>query len=368
MFFDKLPRGLRDTIYDFVFPQQYWSMDEDVSRITDLDLLGSMSDLSGFYFPLAPESGILAVNQQMREEALRWAYRSTSFELDGIDDVVKLLLGISEIGRDNVRSLAFGWQSSSESDFERHEAPGKVTVEGTVIKDLFLTLPVIHVDTCMQLLKQCGRLTHLRLNFEKELIDNLEPRAFKATAGIRKLSSLRGLGKTNTVHTRREAWYQQEGGSTNFNPWVKWKAPVANLTDNDEENAHRTRTNQSDNQVQTSVELDRRSQDDYAAPPHSSSMPIQGKKGAFPPQNGHLEFPAETEKSQESGTTTSNTIVPEDEPVILPAKSEEEDRGNASLVASLENSTRRGHKRRNWNQRLRDDQSRQSRSSLLWAS
>lgn len=216
MFFDKLPRGLRDTIYDFVFPQQYWSMDEDVSRITDLDLLGSMSDLSGFYFPLAPESGILAVNQQMREEALRWAYRSTSFELDGIDDVVKLLLGISEIGRDNVRSLAFGWQSSSESDFERHEAPGKVTVEGTVIKDLFLTLPVIHVDTCMQLLKQCGRLTHLRLNFEKELIDNLEPRAFKATAGIRKLSSLRGLGKVwsscHSIESRLSTkWVQSNG-------------------------------------------------------------------------------------------------------------------------------------------------------------
>lgn len=193
MFFDKLPRELRDRIYDYVFPQQYWSLDEDVSGFTDLDLLGSVSDCSGFYFPLAPKSGILAVNQQMREEALPWAYRSTSFELNDVDNVVKLLLGIGKIGRENIKILAFGWQSNCETDFEWDEAPGKVTVECTRNEDLLLTLPVIHVDTCMKLLKQCVGLTHLRLNFEKELIDFIEPEAFKANAGIRELSSLRGL-------------------------------------------------------------------------------------------------------------------------------------------------------------------------------
>ncbi|CAL8575052.1 hypothetical protein XPA_000997 [Xanthoria parietina] len=174
MFFDKLPRELRDRIYDYVFPQQYWSLDEDVSGFTDLDLLGSVSDCSGFYFPLAPKSGILAVNQQMH-------------------NVVKLLLGIGKIGRENIKILAFGWQSNCETDFEWDEAPGKVTVECTRNEDLLLTLPVIHVDTCMKLLKQCVGLTHLRLNFEKELIDFIEPEAFKANAGIRELSSLRGL-------------------------------------------------------------------------------------------------------------------------------------------------------------------------------
>ncbi|CAL8577101.1 hypothetical protein XPA_002948 [Xanthoria parietina] len=127
-------------------------------------------------------------------------------------------------------------------------------------------------------------------------------------------------------YAHQQAWYQQDGESTNFNPWGKRKAPLSTLTDHDEENASRTRTNQSDNQVQSSVELGRRSQNqnDFPAPPHSSSMPVQSRKAQFPPQNGHLDDPAETEKSADSGTATSNTIIPEDEPVILPAQSEEE--------------------------------------------
>lgn len=108
LFFSKLPRELRDRVYEFVLPRQHWSMDEEVGRVTELDLLGSLGDLSGFYFPLAAESGVLTVNQQMREEALPLAYRTTSFELDDIDELIKLLLAIGQIGRENIVSLAFG--------------------------------------------------------------------------------------------------------------------------------------------------------------------------------------------------------------------------------------------------------------------
>ncbi|KAL8847153.1 MAG: hypothetical protein Q9221_007783 [Calogaya cf. arnoldii] len=127
-------------------------------------------------------------------------------------------------------------------------------------------------------------------------------------------------------YAHQQAWYQQDGESTNFNPWGKRKAPTSNLTDHDEENAYRTRTNQSDNQVLSSVELGRRSQNrhDFPAPPHASSMPIQSRKGPFPPDHGNLDHPAEAEKSQDSGTATDNTVIPEDEPVSLPPKSEEE--------------------------------------------
>ncbi|KAL8995027.1 MAG: hypothetical protein Q9169_005153 [Polycauliona sp. 2 TL-2023] len=122
----------------------------------------------------------------------------------------------------------------------------------------------------------------------------------------------------------QEAWYQQDGESTNFNPWGRRRPPVSNLTDNDEENAHRTRTNQSDSQVLSSIENERRS-NDIPPPPHSSSMPVQSRKGPFPPASGHVESPTETEKSGGSGTATSHTVIPEDEPVILPAKLEEEE-------------------------------------------
>lgn len=60
-------------------------------------------------------------------------------------------------------------------------------------EDPSLTMPVIHVETCLQLLKQCGRLTTLRLSFERELLDIIDPDAFKANLGIRGLSSLRGF-------------------------------------------------------------------------------------------------------------------------------------------------------------------------------
>ncbi|KAL8774471.1 MAG: hypothetical protein Q9209_000844 [Squamulea sp. 1 TL-2023] len=146
---------------------------------------------------------------------------------------------------------------------------------------------------------------------------------------------------------RQQAWYQQEGEPTNFNPFGKWKAPTQDLTDDDEENAYRTRTNQSDNQILTSVELNRRSQnrDHLPGPPHCSSMPAQSKKGPFPSQNGHLEEdPVQTGKSQDSETAMSNTIILEDEPVILPVKSEEDGPRNRKFAGILAKFHKKGGK------------------------
>ncbi|KAL8692612.1 MAG: hypothetical protein Q9218_002399 [Villophora microphyllina] len=125
---------------------------------------------------------------------------------------------------------------------------------------------------------------------------------------------------------RQHAWYQEEGGPPNFNPFGKIRARRRDMTDNDEENAHRTRTNQSDNQVVTSIEINRRSQnrDDFPGPPHSSSMPAQAKTTAFPSANGGIDYPAETEKSDDSGPAMSNTVIPEDEPINVVTKPEEE--------------------------------------------
>lgn len=56
-------------------------------------------------------------------------------------------------------------------------------------------------------------------------------------------------------------------------------------------------------------------------------MPAQAKKGSFPASNGDIDDLArgEGDKSQDSGTATSNTIIPEDEPVILDSKPEEQE-------------------------------------------
>lgn len=100
-------------------------MDEDI-RAMPWDILGSIGDPSGFYFPFVAGSGLLAVNREMLEEALPLTFRSNSFELEDIDKVVVLLICIGHIGRDNIKSLAFGWQSKSEIESTWDEAPGQI--------------------------------------------------------------------------------------------------------------------------------------------------------------------------------------------------------------------------------------------------
>ncbi|KAL8662086.1 MAG: hypothetical protein Q9168_008309 [Polycauliona sp. 1 TL-2023] len=170
------------------------------SPVTELDFSGSIGDLRGIYFPLVVGSALLAVNQQMREEALPLVYRNTSFEQEDVDGVVNFLLGIGHIGRENIESLAFGWESPSEIDTTWDKAPDKIRLEdinqpADGFFDPLLQLPVAHVATCLQLLKECNRLTSLRLRFEQELINLINPSAFKANEGIRGLASLRGLKK-----------------------------------------------------------------------------------------------------------------------------------------------------------------------------
>ncbi|KAL8910102.1 MAG: hypothetical protein Q9171_004594 [Xanthocarpia ochracea] len=196
-FFSKLPRELRDRIYSFVLPRQSWSMGEHIFTVPELFLVESIGDLSVFYFPLSTPSisatdlGILSVSQQMREEALPLALRRTSFQLDDIDDLIKLLLNIGQTGRENIESLEFGWYSTAEM------GPS-------------LTLPAIHVETCLQLLKQCARLKDLQLHFEKDLIDIISPDAFKANVGIQGLSSIRGL-RSVEIRSLENHPLEQEG-------------------------------------------------------------------------------------------------------------------------------------------------------------
>ncbi|KAL8853767.1 MAG: hypothetical protein Q9221_001410 [Calogaya cf. arnoldii] len=226
LFFNKLPRELRDRVYEFVFQRHHWLTDEEVSRVTqpdlpELDLLGCIGDPSGIYFPLAKESGILTVSRQMREEALPVAYHTTSFELEDIDEVIQVLLAIGQIGRENIESLAFGWQSNCENDFTWDEAPGRIrqkdtnitnnNFEGVEWDDPLLTLPVVHVETCLQLLRQCGRLTDLRLRLERELFDFVNPDAFKTNVGIQGLSSLRGIRRLDIQSLEHESLSHEEG-------------------------------------------------------------------------------------------------------------------------------------------------------------
>ena len=65
----------------------------------------SIDDPSGYYSPFSNELTILRVNRQMRQEALPLAYRRTIFRVDDMNDLVKLLIAVGRIGRDNIESL-----------------------------------------------------------------------------------------------------------------------------------------------------------------------------------------------------------------------------------------------------------------------
>jgi hypothetical protein len=182
--FYKLPRELRNRIYIFALPKGEWKI-EDMSTFDELNFTGGMGDPSGFYFPLSKELTVLRVNRQMRQEALPLAYRRTVFHLNDMDDLIKLLIAVGKIGRDSIESLELTWESRADSECKWDEASDS--------EDPSLTLPTLHVVKCVQLLKQCKRLTSLRLYFERDLINNISPNVFKADPGIRELCFVRGI-------------------------------------------------------------------------------------------------------------------------------------------------------------------------------
>ena len=71
------------------------------------------------------------------------------FCLDDIDELVKLLIAVDKIGRDNISSLEVTWQSPADAECQWDQDP---------ISDPYLMLPTVHVEDCLQLLKRCNRL------------------------------------------------------------------------------------------------------------------------------------------------------------------------------------------------------------------
>ncbi|KAL9014435.1 MAG: hypothetical protein Q9173_000917 [Seirophora scorigena] len=180
----KLPREIRNQIYDFALPKGNWQI-EDVDDFNRSKFIQSIGDPSGFYFPLSGKIAALGVSRQIRQEALPFAYRRTLFHLDDMDDLVKLLVAVGKVGRDNIEMLELAWESRADSELKLDENPNS--------DDSSLLLPTLHAARCVQLLKQCKRLRSLRLHVESALINDIPPDDFKAHPGIRELCSLRGI-------------------------------------------------------------------------------------------------------------------------------------------------------------------------------
>lgn len=165
---------------------------------------------------------MLGVDRRMREEALPLAYRRTHFYLADIDNLIKLLIAVGKIGRTNIESLEFTWESPADTNWGRVISPD--------CRNIFPTLPALHTARCVQLLKQCKKLELLRLYFESDLIINIPPDSYKADPGIRDLCSIRGIKRVEILDLTYESL--EQGG---FAKWLKGEMESPKETRQDEE-------------------------------------------------------------------------------------------------------------------------------------
>lgn len=185
-----MPAEIRLKIYEFAIPSGLWHIDgaNDFPRNSWPSCIG---DCNGFYFPLSKQIGLLCANQKLRQEALPVAFQHTTFQLDDLDDLMKLLIAIGQTGRENIQSLQFPWESRTDLECRWDEHPAN--------EDNDLNLPVLHVSACIRLLQECRRLRSIQVRFHSELLAKISPNVFKADKGIKGLCSLQGLQQVEVL-------------------------------------------------------------------------------------------------------------------------------------------------------------------------
>ncbi|KAK2820059.1 hypothetical protein FQN49_007760 [Arthroderma sp. PD_2] len=157
----KLPQELRDMIYEFALPDDKWQKRDTNNEFDTSAFFTGLGDPSGLYFPPSKTLGALALNREIRLEALPLAYQNTPFHFDNIDDFIRFGISIGSIGRGNVTSLEFAWES--RADFF---PPSLLTSDQD---DLLGRLPSIHVLRCIKLLRELRKLKRLRLWFDSDI-------------------------------------------------------------------------------------------------------------------------------------------------------------------------------------------------------
>ncbi|KAK8000510.1 hypothetical protein PG990_013110 [Apiospora arundinis] len=182
--FFTLPAEIRHKIYEFAIPSGLWHI-KYANNFVGNSWPRSIGDCNGFYFPLSKQIGLLLANQKLRQEALPIAFQHTTFHLDDLDDLMKLLVAIGRTGRENIESLQFPWESRTDLECRWDEHPAD--------DDNDLNLPVLHISACVRLLQECRRLHSIQVRFHSELLSKISPVVFKADKGIKGLCSLQGL-------------------------------------------------------------------------------------------------------------------------------------------------------------------------------
>ena len=188
-----LPPELRESVYRHVLGDRSWHITEPKSwRLQTF--CRALGDLSGFYFPFGNADALLQVSRQIRREALPLAYRRIAIHADDIDGATALLMAIGHIGRDNVTSFHFGWESYADTQLNWAEAKPEI------VESVYLTWPRLHVPICVCLLKQCRRLISLSLVFNDSITTDMPSSEFQSDPGIKQVCSLRNIQSLTIVN------------------------------------------------------------------------------------------------------------------------------------------------------------------------
>ena len=105
--------------------------------------------------------------------------------MDDIDDLIKLLIAIGDIGRKNLRFLEFTWQSRCDSDSKDTTAAQNA--------ESITTMPTLLIGRVVELLKQCKCLETLRILFDIDDSVEFDAMDFDARIELSQLNSLLGV-------------------------------------------------------------------------------------------------------------------------------------------------------------------------------
>lgn len=173
-------------IYRLTIGERSYQVDENHRHDErHLELVGGIAEPSGFYFQLPTYSNILVLNRQIRMEALPTAFRSLSLAAMDIDELVRFLIVIGDIGRSNIESLSCYWESKSEMEIR--------WATDSNSSDPTLALPNLHVTKVGHLLRQCQRLRYLQLYLEEDSIRHMNLESFKTDSGVKELCTARKI-------------------------------------------------------------------------------------------------------------------------------------------------------------------------------
>lgn len=184
--FLELPGEIRDRIYTYAIPQAEWKI-FGAEYLDDVDLAGGIGDATSFYFPVRGDLSLMIVCKQIRREILPLVYHRTAFHLGDMDDFVRLAVSVGAVGRQNIESLGFAWQSRNDMEASTENEPG--------IGGPYSKLPTLHAERCVQLLWQLKSLSFLRLLFPEDLVSDKTDDELKVDPGINGLFSIRGIQK-----------------------------------------------------------------------------------------------------------------------------------------------------------------------------